>query len=87
MATTSISTKGQIVVPASFRKQDRIRPGEVFSVEREAPGVYRLLRQSQKANEGLVDWLLECPEKDWFRPIEGEQSEQLRSPFEPADDK
>ena len=86
MATTSISTKGQVVLPASFRKQDRIRPGEVFAVEREGPGVYRLLRQSQGTNEGLVDWLMDCPEKDWFTPIEGERSGQLQSPFEQVAD-
>ena len=31
---TSVSTKGQIVLPAELRKQDRIEPGQEFEVER-----------------------------------------------------
>ena len=32
--TTTVSTKGQIVLPAEFRLQDGIEPGQVFDVER-----------------------------------------------------
>lgn len=28
-------------------------------------------------NEGVVDWLLSCPEKDFFVPIESESTDTL----------
>jgi bifunctional DNA-binding transcriptional regulator/antitoxin component of YhaV-PrlF toxin-antitoxin module len=31
---TTISSKGQIVVPAEFRQMDRVEPGQEFCVER-----------------------------------------------------
>ncbi len=67
---TRISTKGQIVLPAEFREQDRIQPGEQFDVERLDAGNYRLTRVSPPRNQGLVDLLLACPVKDWFQPMD-----------------
>lgn len=29
------------------------------------------------ANQGVVDWLLRCPEKGWFTPIESESTDTL----------
>ena len=40
--TTTVSTKGQIVLPASFRTRDKIRCGQRFKVERLDPGRYLL---------------------------------------------
>ena len=74
---TSISTKGQIVLPAEFRRQDDIRPGEAFEVERTDRGEYRLRRIQRPPNEGVVDWLLECPDKGFFVPIESESTDTL----------
>jgi len=66
---TTISSKGQIVLPAALREQDGIEPGEVFTVER-VDREYRLVRETlPPPNEGLVDWLLACPEKGFFVPI------------------
>lgn len=65
---TSISSKGQIVLPAEIRRQDRIEPGEEFEIERVEPGNYRLVRRTP-ANEGVIDWLLACPEKGFFVPV------------------
>ncbi|HZZ81449.1 MAG TPA: AbrB/MazE/SpoVT family DNA-binding domain-containing protein [Gemmataceae bacterium] len=67
-----MSTNGRIVLPAEIRVQDGIEPGEVFEVQRINPGEYRLVRRNPAANEGLVDWLLSCPEKDFFVPIASE---------------
>lgn len=75
--TTTVSTKGQIILPAEFRQQDHIKPGEEFEVERIDRGEYRLVRRKPPANEGLVDWLLACPEKDFFTPIESESTDTL----------
>jgi AbrB family looped-hinge helix DNA binding protein len=66
---TTVSTKGQIVVPAELRQRDDIQPGQQFESERLDRGQYRLVRLEPQANEGLADWLLACPEKDFFVPI------------------
>jgi hypothetical protein len=74
---TILSTKGQIVLPAEFRQLDGIEPGQEFEVERVACGDYRLLRCQKRGNEGLVDWLLACPEKGFFVPIPSESTDTL----------
>lgn len=75
--TTRVSTKGQIILPASIRKQDGIVPGLEFDVVRVERGEYRLILRKVAANEGVVDWLLACPEKGFFVPIESESTDSL----------
>ena len=67
---TTVSTKGQIVLPAEIRQQDGIEAGQVFEVERIDRGEYRLTRKTRRRNEGLMSLLLACPVKDWFKPLE-----------------
>ena len=74
---TAVSTKGQIVIPVEIRQQDDIAPGQEFDVQRIDRGEYRLVRRQPPANAGLVDWLLACPEKDFFVPIESESTDTL----------
>jgi len=74
---TKISSKGQVVLPAELRRRDGIRSGEEFEVERLDAGEYRLIRVTPPPNEGLVDWLLACPEKGYFVPIESESTDTL----------
>jgi AbrB family looped-hinge helix DNA binding protein len=74
---TTVSSKGQIVLPAELRQQDRIEAGEEFEVERLDRGDYRLVRRKPRPNEGVVDWLLSCPEKGFFIPIESESTDTL----------
>jgi len=74
---TTVSTKGQIVLPAPLRRRDGIEPGQEFEVERLDADEYRLRRVSPAPNEGLVDWLLACPEKGYFVPIESESTDTL----------
>jgi AbrB family looped-hinge helix DNA binding protein len=74
---TTVSTKGQIVLPAELREQDGIEAGQEFEVERIDCGEYRLVRRQPPPNEGLVDWLLACPEKGYFAPIESESTDSL----------
>lgn len=71
-----MSSKGQIVLPAELRQQDRIESGQEFDIERIGPGEYRLVRRA-RANEGLVDWLLACPGKGYFVPVESESTDTL----------
>ncbi|MEP7011260.1 MAG: AbrB/MazE/SpoVT family DNA-binding domain-containing protein [Acidobacteriota bacterium] len=73
---TAVSTKGQIVLPAEIRRLDRIEAGDEFEVERIDRGEYRL-RLVPSRNEGLLDWLLACPEKGFFVPIESESTDTL----------
>ena len=74
---TTVSTKGQIVLPAEIRQRDEIEPGQVFEVERLDRGAYRLQRCEARANAGVVDWLLACPEKEFFVPIASESTDEL----------
>ncbi len=75
--TTCISSKGQIVLPATIRNRDALVPGEEFAIERLDRGDYRITRVAEPANAGLVDWLLACPEKDFFTPVKSESTESL----------
>ncbi len=74
---TTISTKGQLVLPAELRAVDGIQPGEEFEVERLGPDEYRLTRVSPPPNRGVVDWLRACPEHDWFVEIESESTDSI----------
>lgn len=74
---TTVSSKGQIVLPVEFRNMDSVKPGQVFDVERLDRGDYRLVRRPAPCNEGVVDWLLACPGKDFFVPIDSESTDAL----------
>jgi AbrB family looped-hinge helix DNA binding protein len=75
---TKISSKGQIVLPAELRQQDRIRTGQQFEVERLAAGQYLLKKVSKQGKRGgLFEWLQACPEKDWFEPLTSESTDDL----------
>jgi AbrB family looped-hinge helix DNA binding protein len=63
---TTVSTKGQIILPAEIRQRDDIQPGQEFEIERVDRGEYRLVRREPRPNEGLVDWLLACV---WWTPM------------------
>ena len=65
---TTISSKGQLVLPADIRRRDGIKPGQKFEIERIDRGEYRLKRRARR-NEGLVKLLLACPVKGWFEPL------------------
>jgi AbrB family looped-hinge helix DNA binding protein len=74
---TRVSTKGQIVIPAEIREQDEIEPGQELEIQRIERGEYRLVRAAAPANEALVDWLLACPEKGFFVPVQSELTDSL----------
>lgn len=56
---------------------DSVEAGQEFDVERLDRGDYRLVRREVPLNEGAVDWLLACPKKDYFVPIESESTDTL----------
>lgn len=74
---TRVSSKGQIVLPAELRRQDGVEAGQEFEVERVERGEYRLVRRASRANEGVVDWLLACPDKGFFTPLPSESTDEL----------
>ena len=74
---TTVSSKGQIVLPAEFRQMDRVEQGQEFDVERLDAGEYRLVRRAAPNNEGAIDWLFACPRKDFFVPIDSESTDAL----------
>ena len=74
---TTVSSKGQIVLPAELRQMDGVEPGQVFDVDRIDRGDYRLVRRAATPNEGAIDWLLACPRKDFFVPMDSELTDAL----------
>jgi AbrB family looped-hinge helix DNA binding protein len=74
---TSVSTNGRIVLPAKLRRQDGIEAGQEFEIERIGRGQYRLVRLEKPRNDGLVAWLLVCPQKDFFLPIESGSTDTI----------
>lgn len=77
---TTVSSKGQVVLPAELRLLDGIESGQEFEVERLDRGEYRLKRKRPR-NEGLVKLLLGCPAKGWFRPMDrSETTDDIDAP-------
>lgn len=74
---TIVSSKGQIVLPAELRKQDGIRSGQRFDIERVEAGRYLLKKSPEPGSDGVVDWLLACPDKGWFTPVPSESTDAL----------
>lgn len=79
--TTTLSSKGQVVLPAELRRKDNILPGERFDIERIDCGEYRLTRMTRRRHAGLVSLLLACPAKGRFRPVDrSETTDHVRTP-------
>lgn len=77
-ATTTTSSKGQIVLPAELRRRDDIRAGDEFEVERIERGEYRLRLKSRRRNAGLLALLGACPARGWFKPLpRGESTDDI----------
>jgi len=71
----TVSSQGQIVLPAEFRHMDHVEPGQEFDVERLDRGDYHLTRRAAPRNEGVIDWLLACPQKDFLVSVESESTD------------
>jgi AbrB family looped-hinge helix DNA binding protein len=74
---TTVSSRGQIVLPAEIRRKDGIEAGQELEVEWVRRGEYRLILREPPPNHGLVDWLLGCPVKGYFTPVESESTDTL----------
>ncbi len=65
--TTSVSSKGQIVLPSELRKRDKIYAGQKFKIERLSEGTYRVTRERKSTTKkGWVKLLMSCPVKGQF---------------------
>ena len=71
---TTISSKGQVVLPAELRQKDGVEPGDQFEIERLDEGEYVLRRVSTRPNRGLVRLLRACPDDDWFVRVDREET-------------
>src|SRR2546430_449617 len=67
--TTRVSSKGQIVLPATIRQQDNVKAGEEFEVQRLDRGGYRLGGGPAPAEEGVVGVVAELRRKGKSMPI------------------
>ena len=65
------------MLPAELRERDRIQAGQEFDVDRVDRGEYRLIRRPTQGNEGVVDWLVACPQKDFFVRIQSESTDTV----------
>jgi AbrB family looped-hinge helix DNA binding protein len=74
---TTISTKGQIMIPFEIRAKDSITAGDTFEIERVRAGVYLIHKVDKFANKGLIEWLRACPVKGFFQPIPSENTDAL----------
>jgi AbrB family looped-hinge helix DNA binding protein len=74
---TTVSSKGQIVLPAEIRELDDIEAGQQFEIERIERGEYRLVRRSPRAKRGLIKLLLSCPVKGFLTPMPSGSTDEL----------
>jgi AbrB family looped-hinge helix DNA binding protein len=77
---TTVSSKGQIVLPAELRERDQIRPGQQCEIERMETGKY-LLKLREPSRKTLLEWLMACPAKDWYEPMPSESTDTIKSPL------
>lgn len=62
--TTTMSSKGQIVIPASVRERHKFRAGdELLISERDDEIILTKVRRQRK--KSLVQWMLDCPARDF----------------------
>lgn len=62
--TTVLSSKGQVVIPASIRKRHRFRAGDELLIEERDDEI--VLKKAQRnRKKSLVQWMLDCPVNDF----------------------
>ncbi len=59
--TTTLSERGQLVIPKGIRKRLSLIPGDGFEVDTEGQDIVRLKRVSRRRKFGLGKHLLSCP--------------------------
>jgi AbrB family looped-hinge helix DNA binding protein len=62
--TTTLSSKGQIVIPASIRERHNFRVGDKLLIEEREDEII-LKKARRKRKKSLVQWMLDCPARDF----------------------
>jgi AbrB family looped-hinge helix DNA binding protein len=62
--TTTLSSKGQIVIPASIRERHNFRVGDELLIEEREDEII-LKKARRKRKKSLVQWMLDCPARDF----------------------
>jgi hypothetical protein len=75
----TMSSKDKIVPPTTVCAKDHLKSEEELPIERVEDDQCQLVRRLGLPNEGLIDWLLACPEKGFFMPIESESTDTVSS--------
>ena len=70
--TTFISAEGLLEIPEAILKDDILQPGQRCEIERVGVGEYRVkvADENRKPEQSVLEWLLSCPVKDWYVPLE-----------------
>ena len=84
--TTFISADCSIAIPAELLKNPKLQPGRRCDIEQISDDELRVKMSpaNPQGDRTLLDWLLACPVKDWYVPLERtETTDDLKaSPFE-----
>lgn len=81
--TAKVSSTGQLEIPASLRQSDGILAGQEFVIEKVREGEYRLVATvtvPQERKRKPLEVLSDCPEKDFFAPMDWGTTDQLIPP-------
>ena len=80
---TKVSADGLLEIPASLRLSEGFLAGQEFVIEKVRDGEYRLVATgaapAQRKRRAL-EVLRDCPEKDFFTPMEWGTTDQLTPP-------
>ena len=80
--TAILSENGNIEIPEIFRKADALRAGQRCEIERVGEGEYKLhmTKHVSTSEVNWVEWLLNCPEQDWFEEPDRRELTSLQTP-------
>ena len=70
-------SKSKAVVAGSIRTDDCVHPDKESDMEQTRDDEYVLGRTVAPVGDGLVDWLLDCPEQGYFVPVESDSTDDL----------
>jgi len=62
--TTTLSSKGQVVIPALIRQRQQFRAGDELVIEERDDGIV-LKKTRRKRKKSLLQWLQDCPASDF----------------------
>ncbi len=62
--TTTMSTKGRVVIPAKVRARQNLRAGDQLVVE-EGKNEVILKKVRRQRKKSLLQWMLDCPAGDF----------------------